>query len=56
VLAERENEENMSLFLAYGRQLWSERVGFDASMRYRVNSGDRDWSQWVLSSGLNIRF
>ncbi len=56
VLVERENEENISLFLAYSRQLWSERVGFDASVRYRVNSGDRDWSQLLLSSGLNIRF
>lgn len=56
VLVERENEENMSLFLAYSRQLWSERVGFDAGLRYRFNSGDRDWSQWLLSSGLNIRF
>jgi hypothetical protein len=56
VLEERENEENLSLFLAYGRQLWSERVAFDAGVRYRVNSGDRDWSQWVLSAGLNMPF
>jgi hypothetical protein len=56
VLVERENEENMSLFLAYSRHLWSERVAFDTSIRYRVNSGDRDWSQWLLSAGLNIPF
>jgi len=56
VLEVRENEENLSLFLAYSRQLWSERVAFDTSVRYRVNSGDRDWSQWVLSAGLNIPF
>lgn len=56
VLTERENEENMSLFLAYSRSLWSERVMFDSSVRYRVNNGDRDWSQWLLSAGLNIQF
>lgn len=56
VLVERENEENMSLFLAYSRDLWSERVIFDTSVRYRVNSGDRDWSQWVISTGINFQF
>jgi hypothetical protein len=56
VLVERENEENMSLFLAYSRDLWSERVIFNSSVRYRFNNGDRDWSQWVLSAGLNIQF
>ena len=56
VLIERENEENMSLFLSYSRALWSERVMFDSSVRYRVNSGDRDWSQWLVSTGLNIQF
>lgn len=56
VLVERENEENLSLFLAYNRNLFSERVAFDSSVRYRVNSGDRDWSQWELSAGLNVPF
>jgi hypothetical protein len=55
-LVERKNEENTSLFLAYNRDLWSERVLFDSTIRYRVNSGDRDWSQWILSTGLNLRF
>jgi hypothetical protein len=56
VLTERDNEENMSLFLGYSRNLWSERVMFDSNVSYRINNGDRDWSQWVISSGLNIRF
>jgi hypothetical protein len=56
VLVEREDEENMSLYLSYSRNLWSERLSFDSSIRYAVNGGDRDWSQWVLSSGLNISF
>jgi hypothetical protein len=56
VLVEREDEENMSLFLAYSRDLWSERLMFNSSVRYRINSGDLEWSQWVLSAGLNIPF
>jgi hypothetical protein len=55
-LEERGNENNMSLFMAYSRNLWSERISFDSSIRYRVNNGDRDWSQWTLSTGLNIPF
>lgn len=56
VLVERENEENLSLLLAYNRNLFSERVAFDSSVRYRVNSGDLDWSQWEVSVGLNVPF
>jgi len=55
-VAERDNEENLSMFLGYRRQLWSERVAFDANVRYRVNSGARDWSQWILSTGFNVTF
>ena len=55
-LIQRDNEENLSLFLSYSRNLFSERVMFDSSVRYRVNNGDRDWSQWILSAGLNVPF
>lgn len=56
VEADRENENNMNLYLSYSRDLWSERVMFDSSIRYRVNHGERDWSQWLLSAGLNVQF
>lgn len=56
VVADRENENNTSLYLAYSRDLWSERVIFDSSIRYRVNRGEREWSQWVISAGLSIPF
>lgn len=53
---EREDEKNMSLFLAYGRSLWSERLMFNSSVSYRINRGDREWAQWLLSTGLNLQF
>lgn len=55
-LLDRDNEENVGLFLAYSRNLFSERVAFDTSVRYRVNHGDRDWSQWLVSMGLGMQF
>jgi hypothetical protein len=56
VLVERENEENFSIFLTYNRPLFSERVNFDSSVRYRLNNGDRDWEQWLVSAGLTVPF
>ncbi|RPJ35595.1 MAG: hypothetical protein EHM17_02085 [Verrucomicrobiaceae bacterium] len=56
VLTERENEENLSLYLGYSRNLFAERVSFNSSVRYRVNNGDRDWSQWLVSMGLSVTF
>lgn len=53
---DRENEQNYSLFLAYSRNLFSERVAFNTSVRYRMNDGDSDWSQWLVSMGLSVPF
>jgi hypothetical protein len=55
-LIERDHETNLSLFLGCGRNLFSERVAFDSSVRYRTNHGDSDWSQWLVSMSLNMRF
>jgi hypothetical protein len=55
-LVERENEENLALFLAYSRNLFSERVAFQTSVRYRVNQGATDWTQWLVTVGLGIQF
>lgn len=55
-LGDRENEENLGLFLAYSRSLFSDRLAFDTSVRYRVNNGDTDWSQWLVSMGLGLQF
>lgn len=56
VVRPRDDEQNFSLFLAYSRNLFSERVSFDTSVRYRVNDGDSDWSQWLVSMGLSVPF
>ena len=56
VVRPRDDEQNISLFLAYSRNLFSERVAFDSSVRYRMNDGDRDWSQWLVSMGLTVPF
>jgi hypothetical protein len=52
----RDNEENLSLFLTYSRNLFSDRVSAYSTLRYNTNSGDTDWSQWLLSLGLSVPF
>jgi len=50
------NQENLSVFLGYGRNLFTERVTFNSKIHYSVNSGQSDWTQLVLTLGLNIAF
>ena len=52
----RDDEENVSLFLTYSRNLFSDRVSAYSSVRYNTNSGDTDWSQWLVSLGLSVPF
>jgi hypothetical protein len=52
----RDNEENLSLFLTYSRNLFSDRVSAYSTLRYNTNSGDTEWSQWLLSLGLSVPF
>lgn len=56
VVRARDDEQNYSLFLSYSRNLFSERVAFDTTVRYRMNDGERDWSQWLVSMGLSVPF
>lgn len=51
-----DNQENLSFFLAYGRNLFSERLAFNSQIRYSINSGQTDWTQFELSLGLNYTF
>jgi len=50
------NQENLSVFLGYDRKLFTERVTFNSQIHYSVNSGQSDWTQLVLTLGLNIAF
>ena len=52
----RGNETNSSIFLSYNRSLFSERVGFNTMVRYSMNEGETDWSQFLVSAGLNVVF
>jgi hypothetical protein len=55
-LVPRGNEENFNVYVSYNRALFSERVGFNSTVRYAVNQGQTDWSQWLISAGLNVVF
>lgn len=53
--AVRGDDESLNLFLTYSRPLPWERVNFFSSVSYS-RSFSRDWSQWGVSTGLNITF
>ncbi|HSP43822.1 MAG TPA: hypothetical protein VLO11_13190 [Luteolibacter sp.] len=55
-LVTRDNEENYSLFLAYGRGFFNDRLSFDSSVRYRLNDGSTDWHQWLVSASVSMPF
>lgn len=50
------NEYYTSLFLNYHRPLFKNRVNFNAEARYTFNDGQEDWSQWLVSAGLDVSF
>lgn len=52
----REDDEFMNAYLAYKRQLYSERVNFEAALRCARNQGQKDWSQWQLTTGITVDF
>jgi len=51
-----DNEDNLSAFVAYHRKLFSERLDFNSSLRYSMNNGNRDWSQFQVSVGISYQF
>lgn len=51
-----ENEETLAFLLTYQRSFFLDRVGFNTSLRYTVNDGASEWSQFQLSAGLNMEF
>jgi hypothetical protein len=56
VTVARENEENLSLFVTYRRNFFLDRVSAYSTVRYNTNSGDSEWSQWLVSMGLSMPF
>jgi hypothetical protein len=56
VTTSRGAEQNLSAFLGYRRNFCNDRVAFDSTVRYTFNEGQVDWSQFLLSIGLDVRF
>lgn len=56
VTVDRDDEQSMGMFLSYGRPLFSDRIGFNSTLRYEFNNGETDWERVTLSAGLNVSF
>lgn len=52
----RGDENNVSVYLTYQRNLIPDRAYFNTTVRYSSNDGLVDWSQWMLSAGFNMAF
>lgn len=50
------NENNISFFVHYKRNVFSERIGIYSMVRYSLNDGREDWSQIQVSAGLKFQF
>ncbi len=51
-----DDEKNYGLFLNYSRPFFSDRVGFNSSIRYSTNRGQDSYDQVQVSVGLNMAF
>lgn len=51
-----EDENNIGVYVAYRRKLFSERLDFESKIRYAVNKGQVDWEQLQVFAGLEIKF
>lgn len=51
-----DSENNLAAFISYNRQLFTERLDFQSTLRYAVNDGGVDWNQLQLSVGLLLKF
>ena len=52
----RDDDFSYGIVLGYQRPVISERVQFDARLRYAINEGDTDWEQLLISAGLRVEF
>jgi hypothetical protein len=50
------SEDFMSAFLTYQRPVFNDRAGFFASLNYSRSEGNREWSRWLVSTGMSIQF
>lgn len=52
----REDDQFFHAYLTYRRKLFQDRVAWETSLRYATNDGQKDWSQWQLTTGLGMEF
>ncbi len=50
------DEQNLGFIVSYSRPIYSDRVGFNSSLRYNLNNGEEDWSQLLVNVGLSLSF
>lgn len=55
-LDSRDAGKYTSIFVGYGRNVFSERIGFNSELRYSFNRGETDWEQVLVSVGLSVEF
>lgn len=56
VTAAQGGEDDMSVFVSYGRPFFSDRIGFNSSIRYTQSFGQSEWSKVQVSAGFNLAF
>lgn len=56
VAAFREDDQFINAYLTYRRKLFLDRVGWETSLRYAANDGQKNWSQWQFITGVSVEF
>jgi hypothetical protein len=56
VAANQQDDDYLTAYLTYRRKIFSDRVTFDSTVRGSTNDGQKDWSQWQISTGLRMEF
>jgi len=56
VSSELRGEDFISAFVSYQRPVFNERAGFFTALNYSRSEGNREWSRWLLSTGVSIQF
>ncbi len=51
-----QDENSVSTYLSYRRKFFSERLDFESKLRYSFNSGQVDWTQFQVFTGLEVQF
>ncbi|MCW1922886.1 outer membrane protein transport protein [Luteolibacter arcticus] len=56
VVGNREDDEFMNAYLTYRRNLYSDRVNFESTVKCATNTGQKDWSQWQITTGISVDY